>query len=132
MTRMLDLLESYLQQCGHNPARLDGSMSYEVCTRGLLGCQSYGDESRTLKRAQLTIQCSAGLLFLEGICVQTLPNPYEQDLDKKTYMKSYDLHVNNCPFVPCRHVRHPSMLSTTTPIHGCSCCQRVLGAWAST
>eukprot|EP00879_Flechtneria_rotunda_P026404 GHRR01028153.1.p1 GENE.GHRR01028153.1~~GHRR01028153.1.p1 ORF type:complete len:449 (+),score=169.94 GHRR01028153.1:694-2040(+) len=29
MTKMLDLLESYLSQSGHNPCRIDGSMRYE-------------------------------------------------------------------------------------------------------
>jgi hypothetical protein len=29
MTRMLDLLESYLSQSGHHPCRIDGSMPFE-------------------------------------------------------------------------------------------------------
>jgi hypothetical protein len=30
MTKMLDLIESYLEQTGHKPCRIDGSMPFEV------------------------------------------------------------------------------------------------------
>lgn len=30
MTKMLDLIESYLEQSGHKPCRIDGSMAFEV------------------------------------------------------------------------------------------------------
>jgi SNF2 family DNA or RNA helicase len=39
MTKMLDLIESYLEQTGHKPCRIDGSMQFEVrssCAAGRL------------------------------------------------------------------------------------------------
>jgi hypothetical protein len=65
MTKMLDLIESYLEQSGHKPCRIDGSMPFEVRCRPAAVLHVHTSSRYVAVRVCLVVvHCTAHLALL--------------------------------------------------------------------